>query len=144
MISSGTQLFEHLTAPRSPWTVTALPEIWALARERLASRASVHVVEISGREGRTKRDLLAVAARALRFPDYFGENWDAFEECLRDLEWLPARAYVVGVSDVDQLLAESEPDRRTFFDIVETAGAFWAARAPGIAFHVVLVTTSPG
>ena len=38
---------------------------------------------------RSKRKLFAIFAATLHFPKYFGWNWDAFEECLRDLSWLP-------------------------------------------------------
>ncbi|HRE43604.1 MAG TPA: barstar family protein [Terricaulis sp.] len=33
--------------------------------------------------------LFAALARTLRFPDYFGRNWAALDECLGDLSWLP-------------------------------------------------------
>lgn len=42
-------------------------------------------VTIDGGRLRTKEDLLRALANALGFPDYFGNNWDAFEECLRDV-----------------------------------------------------------
>ena len=42
-----------------------------------------------------KRRVLNEYARQLRFPAYFGWNWDAFEECLRDLSWLDDAKEVV-------------------------------------------------
>jgi len=33
--------------------------------------------------------LFDTLAAQLSFPDYFGANWNALAECLRDLEWLP-------------------------------------------------------
>jgi RNAse (barnase) inhibitor barstar len=38
-----------------------------------------------------KPDLLRHIAAKLNFPDYFGFNWDALDECLADLSWLQAR-----------------------------------------------------
>ncbi|HEX8616174.1 MAG TPA: barstar family protein [Thermoanaerobaculia bacterium] len=31
-------------------------------------------------------ELFDALAEALELPDYFGRNWDAFDECLRDLD----------------------------------------------------------
>lgn len=36
----------------------------------------------------SKERLFRKYAQDLKFPGYFGGNWDAFEECLRDLSWL--------------------------------------------------------
>ncbi len=46
------------------------------------------VADIGGGAVHTEAELFEAIASALRFPDYFGHNWDALEECLRDLEWL--------------------------------------------------------
>ncbi|MFC5661672.1 barstar family protein [Kitasatospora misakiensis] len=40
--------------------------------------------EVSGSACRTTQGLFAAWAGALRFPDYFGHNWAAFNDCLRD------------------------------------------------------------
>jgi RNAse (barnase) inhibitor barstar len=44
------------------------------------------VVRLQGRL-RRKQDLLRALAKGLKLPTYFGGNWDALEECLRDLSW---------------------------------------------------------
>jgi hypothetical protein len=42
-----------------------------------------------------KQSLLTAYAEALEFPDYFGENWDAFIDCLSDLTWTTAEEIVI-------------------------------------------------
>ncbi len=36
----------------------------------------------------------------LGFPDYFGRNWDALDECIRDLNWLAPVQVVIDHDDV--------------------------------------------
>ena len=36
----------------------------------------------------TSHDVFAFYSKVLAFPDYFGWNWDAFDECLKDLSWI--------------------------------------------------------
>jgi len=37
---------------------------------------------------KTSHDVFAFYSKALSFPDYFGWNWDAFDECIKDLSWI--------------------------------------------------------
>lgn len=57
-------------------------------------------------------------AAALQFPSYFGHNWDAFEDCLNDLEWLNARRTVAIVTQADALLPGSPKDFATLMTIL--------------------------
>jgi hypothetical protein len=43
---------------------------------------------VNGRPVQNKRSFLKVFAAELQFPSAFGNNWDAFEDYLRDLSWL--------------------------------------------------------
>jgi len=43
----------------------------------------------------SRADLFRECARALKFPDYFGGNWDALDECIRDLSWIPQRKIII-------------------------------------------------
>ena len=45
----------------------------------------------------------------MRFPNYSGINWDAFEESLNDLSWAPAQGYLV-VFDWAGGFARAQPD----------------------------------
>lgn len=42
---------------------------------------------LDGRQLGDKTSLLAALGQALIFPDYYGGNWDALDECLVDLSW---------------------------------------------------------
>lgn len=45
--------------------------------------------------------LLSFFAETLHFPNYFGHNWDALDECLLDLEWLKGiRKVIIWHTDI--------------------------------------------
>lgn len=101
------------------------------------------VTVISGKSCRTKQSLFRRFAEALKFPDYFGKNWDAFEECVNDLDWLGAHGFVVIVSDAEALLAGDNDNYKIFISIMNEAGKEWAKRVRGSRpFHLVLATGS--
>jgi len=68
-------------------------------------------------------------ARALAFPDWFGRNWDALEDCLTDLSWRQAAGHVV--------ILEGNEDSGILADVLRSAAQFWAAR--GKPFFAVFV-----
>ena len=74
-----------------------------------------------GRRCGTKRGLLQEWAAALQFPYYFGGNWDAFEECINDLDWIPAEHYVLFVTHTNHLLNTSERDFAIFAEVMSEA-----------------------
>ena len=67
-------------------------------------------------------------AGALGFPDWFGRNWDALEDCLSDLSWRDAPGHVL------ILEGEAEP---MLLDVLGAATEFWAGQ--GKPFFAVLL-----
>lgn len=60
-----------------------------------AKASDLCVLEIDGREATTREGLFVSLAESFRFPEYFGHNWDAVEECLGDLSWLRATRFLL-------------------------------------------------
>jgi hypothetical protein len=91
-------------------------------------------VHIDGRAIQDKAALLHAFARALHFPAYFGQNWDAFEECLRDLSWLPpAQGRLVLYDDVASLATHQPGAWQVALAILQEAVAFWQQQQPPLA-----------
>jgi hypothetical protein len=81
---------------------------------------------------------------ALRFPTYFGWNWPAFSECVRDLGWLPADRYLVVIENPTLVLSSSPEERNVFFKILGRAAREWAnplgkVGGRGVPFNVLLM-----
>ena len=75
----------------------------------------------------TRAALFAEVAAALQFPWYFGDNWDALDECLADLDWLPAHGYVLFILDAAEVLKSETPaERQIFWSILERAAKEWS------------------
>ncbi|MBW3551611.1 MAG: barstar family protein [Proteobacteria bacterium] len=74
-------------------------------------------------------------ARALRFPAWFGGNWDALADCLGDLGWWPAEGYLLLIEHVWQWRAQDRAEFDTLLAILTEAAMEWAGR--GKAFWVL-------
>lgn len=73
---------------------------------------------------RSKAELISTLADVGRFPDYFGNNWDALLDCLRDLSWIPNKRVVIVHSDVPVL--DNSSECRTYLDILRMVLADWS------------------
>ncbi len=138
------RVIEHLRSLDPPWTFLVLLSPGQDARAVLAGPAGFVTRVADGRRCRTKAALLSQLARVLGCPEDAALNWDALEECLADLEWLPAAGYVIGVSHAEELLSESPEDYDIFLSIIEDVGKEWSSPRggewprPAVPFHVGL------
>ena len=89
---------------------------------------------ISLRGATEKASLLRALAGSLRFPDWFGGNWDALEDCLTDLSWRDAQGHVLAFESLESLPAD---DLGVLTDVLMAAAEFWRER--GKPFFAVFV-----
>jgi RNAse (barnase) inhibitor barstar len=140
-------LTAYLQSTKAPWTslltVTAEQRAESLVRPPTGLVLKI----IKGRHCKTPVNLFAEFARALEFPDYFGHNWDALEECLADLEWLPAKGYILLITDAAHVLSDDEAEYETFLEILRDAGEAWGNRqaetgaSQATPFHVLFAVS---
>lgn len=94
---------------------------------------------IDGEKAADKAGLMAETAAALKFPSYFGRNWDALLDCLRSLpEFNPAGGYVLAVRNSGAFLAGAGEDMENFRDVAGLAAAFLLEKLK-IPFKVVFL-----
>ena len=91
---------------------------------------------LDGREIDDKATFLRACAASMRFPAYFGYNWDAFADSLTDLSWAPAAGYVVLYHHTHRFALQHPDDWVTAHDIFVEAAVFWGSR--GVPFYVLL------
>lgn len=80
----------------------------------------------------SKRELLSALSRALQFPSYFGHNWDALDECLTDLSWLPAGDVLVIHRDLP--LAMDSEACSIYLSILWDAAQRWEQQGSNLIF----------
>ncbi len=95
------------------------------ALRRRIEEAGLRPFVLDGGAITDKAGFLRACAEALAFPSYFGRNWDAFEECLTDLSWAPARGYVLLYDHVAPFIRQSPADWAVALDILTDAVDYW-------------------
>jgi RNAse (barnase) inhibitor barstar len=77
-----------------------------------------------------KASLLRALANALAFPPDFGRNWDALNDSLQDLSWLPPNGHVLHLCNIGGVRQALGGQWDTLLDIFHKAATFWKSRKP--------------
>lgn len=111
------------------------------------TEAGFEIVTVAGTAITNVSTLFAEMARAFRFPDYFGHNWAALMDCLRDLR--DRENTRIALLWVDAA-ASLDADLQTFLDASEMLDAVRSELAEDDEFgdphqlEVFLLGTGPG
>lgn len=136
----------YLQTPKAPWSSLLVVPPGTTAASLVKAPAGFALRVINGKKCATPAGVFTEFARALEFPDYFGHNWDAMEECLADLEWLPAKGYILLITDAQAVIPDDEEEYETLLEILSDAGEAWSTGQAGgstqaIPFHALFAVS---
>ena len=63
---------------------------------------------LRGKRIRLEEDFLREFSAAFQFPWYYGENWNAFDECAADLDWLSFSHILIVIDDYSKMFYGNE------------------------------------
>ncbi|MFJ7735717.1 barstar family protein [Lysinibacillus sp. NPDC097287] len=116
-----------------------------LVNEVYKKDAGMFTTIIEGIKCTDKQSLFEEFSRKLNFPDYFGYNWDAFEECFTEFGWPESNKYVLFIKDFDMICLHDEEELDTFLECLDSAIKEWiierdhgAVIFPPTPFHIVI------
>ena len=115
-----------LTAPAvqslemTPRAVTALVA--------LAESLGLEAVRIDLAGCQDKAGFLGRIAAALRFPAWFGDNWDALYDCLTDLSWRQGQGWVLILENAHDLRQAAPETLDTALATMADAAVAWDER----------------
>ena len=140
-------LMDHFQTSDPPWVQLLVLKQGQKndLEKRLNELSNLFIGVIDCNRCKDHRGLFSEFANVLKFPAYFGNNWAALDECITDLEWLPASGYVLLLKDADQLLVDdSREEYAKFVRAMKKAGEEWSIQQIGewpresTPFHVLL------
>jgi len=90
-----------------------------------AAGAGLHIAPVDFADCAGKHDALARIAVALAFPEWFGGNWDALADALRDLSWLPEGGQLLLFDNAWDWRERDAEDFAVLLDICGEAAQGW-------------------
>lgn len=66
-------------------------------------------------------------SESLEFPVRGSDNWDALNDMLSDLDWAPAKGYLLIIHHADEFADKHPSDFTIFVDVLNSVGQHWHA-----------------
>ena len=120
--------FERFLTSAQPGLYRLLAHSATTRITELCRLKDAELFRINGEQVRTKRRFLAVIARALQLPRWFGMNWDALADSLTDFAWETGTTHVLLLSALDGFASAAPLDFGTALGVLDDAASFWAER----------------
>lgn len=89
---------------------------------------------------KNKSDLMNALYHQAKFPDYFGANWDAVDECLNDYQHLPSKGYIFVFKNPIELVKKFKNDYDLLISSFIDASKNWAEH--NVSFNLILGITN--
>jgi hypothetical protein len=96
--------------------------------------AGLAVFELDGTLLTSQDRLFDALAATLAFP-FFGRNWDALNDCLRDLSWVEAKGHVLVIRDARVLWRADLASAAGLVELWLFCAESWASHR--VPFHLV-------
>ena len=128
----------------------SIDDFGLFSRKLALHRESGIIRNIRGNKSKSVPEFFGEISAALQFPLYFGENWNAFNDCINDLDWVEGDSYILMVSNAISLLNEADnEDFRILVKMLTIANDEWMEPNKYIQrdrhptpFHVVFQCTT--
>jgi RNAse (barnase) inhibitor barstar len=104
--------------------------------QNAAVKAGMVWIDLPLKAVANKKQFLAMCAKQLKLPSYFGGNWDALADCLCDFNWLPGKGYVLHIAGAEKFVKAADDDYRSALDVLSAAADYWKGR--GTPFIVLV------
>ena len=76
-------------------------------------------------------DFFREISASMRFPDYFGWNWAAFDECITDLDWLRFSSLLIVIEDFNLLFKRDRrkhAEKQLLEKYLNNAAEYWTSQ----------------
>lgn len=144
------QYLEHVTSVDAPFVTCSDSSILSLIEENVRPLFDDgEFFHLDAKDLKKWNEFSDAAANKFRFPNYYGGNWNAFLDLMRDLEWLDFSKVFFLVTNSDDLFAGSQDQIRTFVKQMRLTSDYW--KTPyrnetiwdhdAISFHTLLLAS---
>ncbi|MEN9489929.1 MAG: hypothetical protein RJA63_378 [Pseudomonadota bacterium] len=103
--------------------------------------AGFNVYRIDLSQAHSAQELHRIFGKALHFPEWHGNNWDALADSLTDMSWNEADGYLLILQRSEVLAKNSPDDHETLLQVLADTVAAW--REQGLAFWILFVGDFP-
>lgn len=85
------------------------------------------IAKIDGVKSVTTKAFLEEIGATLHFPDYYGQNLDALDEMLNDLEWIKQEKVIIHITNSADWLSKEKSESKVFtiIDLLDATAEDW-------------------